>query len=266
MNSALYSGWVQHRRHSPRAHAFRYRIGLLYLDLDEREAVLGLSPLAGSGRFAPFSFRERDYLCAYTANGQPLAEAARQLVAEALGERPEGPVCLLTQVRSWGLAFNPASFYYCHHADGRLAAILCEVTNTPWRERYHYVVPAQGDGAQRIQVDKAFHVSPFMPRDMTYRMAFTPVSRRLGVHIENWREGQRAFDATLDLTREPLDRGSLHRYLARFPWMTAKTGLAIYWQALRLLIKRTPIFNHQVAVDAYRVAVPLSQEHDHEKP
>lgn len=90
MNSALYSGWVQHRRHSPRAHAFRYRIGLLYLDLDEREAVLGLSPLAGSGRFAPFSFRERDYLCAYTANGQPLAEAARQLVAEALGERPEG--------------------------------------------------------------------------------------------------------------------------------------------------------------------------------
>ncbi|WP_032632461.1 DUF1365 family protein, partial [Pseudomonas syringae] len=56
MNSALYSGWISHRRFSPRAHAFTYRIGLLYLDLDEQDAVMGLSPLAGSKRFAPFSF------------------------------------------------------------------------------------------------------------------------------------------------------------------------------------------------------------------
>ena len=47
MNSALYHGWVSHRRFSRRAHAFRYRIGMLYLDLDEQEQVLGLSPLAG---------------------------------------------------------------------------------------------------------------------------------------------------------------------------------------------------------------------------
>jgi hypothetical protein len=40
------------------AHAFRYRIGLLYLDLAEQDAVLGLSPFAGRSRFAPFSFRE----------------------------------------------------------------------------------------------------------------------------------------------------------------------------------------------------------------
>ena len=29
MQSALYSGWVLHRRFAPRAHAFRYRMGLL---------------------------------------------------------------------------------------------------------------------------------------------------------------------------------------------------------------------------------------------
>ena len=43
MNSALYNGWISHRRFAPKDHAFRYRIGLLYLDLDEQEAVLGLS-------------------------------------------------------------------------------------------------------------------------------------------------------------------------------------------------------------------------------
>ena len=37
--SAVYEGWVRHRRHAPRAHAFRYRLAQLYLDLDEIETV-----------------------------------------------------------------------------------------------------------------------------------------------------------------------------------------------------------------------------------
>ena len=37
--SAVYEGWVRHRRHSPRAHAFRYRMAQLYLDLDEVDTV-----------------------------------------------------------------------------------------------------------------------------------------------------------------------------------------------------------------------------------
>lgn len=143
MNSALYSGWIAHRRFSPKAHAFRYRIGLLYLDLSEQDAVLGLSPLAGAGRLAAFGFRQQDYLREFTRHGMSLTDAVRQEVGKALGRTPQGVICLLTQARSWGLAFNPVSFFYCFEADGQLAAILCEVTNTPWRERYHYVLPAR---------------------------------------------------------------------------------------------------------------------------
>ena len=39
MNSALYSGWVGHRRFAPKAHDFRYRLGLLYLDIDDFKAI-----------------------------------------------------------------------------------------------------------------------------------------------------------------------------------------------------------------------------------
>ena len=88
MNSALYQGWVSHRRHLPRGHAFRYRIGLLYLDLAERDAVLGLSPLAGHSRWAPFTLRETDFLPQFTTRGVALADAVRQCVARALGEAP----------------------------------------------------------------------------------------------------------------------------------------------------------------------------------
>ena len=269
MNSALYSGWIGHRRFAPRRHEFRYRIGLLYLDLAEQDAVFELSPFASRSRFAPFSFRETDYLKTFTGSGMRLIDAVRQQVGVAIGHQPQGSICLLTQPRSWGLAFNPVSFFYCHEADGQLAAILCEVTNTPWRERYHYVLPARTpthlqDFHQHFAVAKAFHVSPFLPRDLEYRMSFSPAAQNLGVHMADWQGDLKLFDATLNLQREPLDRRSLHRYLRRFPWMTAKTCLAIYWQALRLLLKRAPIFAHQAADGSFQIATVPPKEHRHE--
>ena len=266
MNSALYTGWIAHRRFAPTAHAFRYRIGLLYLDLDEQEAVVGLSPLAGKSRLAPFSFRETDYLKTYTQTGMRLIDAVRQQVGIALGRTPQGAIRVLTQPRSWGLSFNPVSFFYCFEADGTLAAVLCEVTNTPWRERYHYVLPAQGDGFQHVTVAKAFHVSPFLPRDLQYRMSFSAPDARLGVHMADWQGELKLFDATLTLQRTSLDRAGLHRYVRQFPWMTAKTCVAIYWQAVRLFLKRTPIFSHQAADGAFRIATAHNKEQRHEKP
>jgi len=265
MNSALYSGWVEHRRFSPRAHAFRYRMGLLFLDLDEQEQVLALSPLAGRGRWSPFAFREGDFLPSFTQQGIRLGDAVRQVVSEALGHPLLGRICLLAQPRSWGLAFNPASFFYCYDSVGQLQAVLCEVRNTPWQERYHYVLPCpDGEpGPYHVRVPKAFHVSPFLPRELEYRMSFSLPSARLGVHMADWQGELKLFDASLSLQRRELSRASLHGHLLSFPWMTAKTLLAIYWQALRLLLKRTPLFSHQAAQGSVRVA---TQDSSHEKP
>ncbi len=54
MHSALYRGWVRHRRKAPTGHAFRYRLFMLYLDLAElpggvrrRAAVVGAAACAG---------------------------------------------------------------------------------------------------------------------------------------------------------------------------------------------------------------------------
>jgi DUF1365 family protein len=264
VNSALYSGWIAHRRFVPKGHAFRYRIGLLYLDLDEQEAVLGLSPLAGHQRFAPFGFRESDYLREYTREGWRLSDAVRHLVAEAVGLAPNGAICLLTQPRSWGLTFNPVSFFYCYNDLGRLVAIVCEVTNTPWRERYHYVLPASGSGHQHFAMAKAFHVSPFLPRDLEYRMSFSPPTEHLGVHMANWQGEHKVFDATLNLQHQAMSRGALHGYLLRFPWMTLKTCLAIYWQALRLMLKGMPIFSHLPAEGRSRTAKATVKDSRHE--
>jgi hypothetical protein len=265
VHSALYRGSIGHRRFAPRTHSFNYQIGMLYLDLDEQDAVLALSPLAGRGRFAAFGFRESDYLPQFTGNGVRLIDAVRQRVSQALGRHIDGPVRLLTQPRSWGLAFNPASFFYCFDADEQLQAILCEVSNTPWGERYQYVMPASGSGHQQFAVAKGLHVSPFLPRDLEHHMRFSQPGQRLGIYMADWQGELRLFDASLGLQRQPLTRSTLHRHLLAFPWMTAKTVVSIYWQALRLLLKRIPLFNHQSPSGEYRVATAVPEESAHEK-
>ena len=64
------------------------------------------------------------------------------------------------------------------------------------------------------------------------------------MHLENWREDRPVFDATLSLEREPLGSRALAGALARYPFMTAQVAGAIYWQALRLWLRRTPFFTH----------------------
>lgn len=261
-HSALYHGHIGHRRFAPRQHAFSYSIGLLYLDLSEQEALLNLSPLAGNSRFSPFSFRETDYLPSYTDRGISLRDAVQQQVQQALGRAITGPIRLLTQPRSWGLSFNPVSFFYCFDEQERLQAILCEVRNTPFRERYHYVLPVDVNNSepQQFAVAKAMHVSPFLPPDLEYRMRFNAPAERLGVHMADWQGELKLFDASLSLQRQPLTRSTLHRHLLSFPWMTGKTVLGIYWQALRLLLKRLPIFTQRPAKNSFSVARPLLQE------
>lgn len=263
MNSSLCTGWVSHKRLTPRPHAFRYRIGMFYLDLDEQPWLLGLSRWLGRSRLAPLCWRESDYLPALTRGGMPLAQAARQLVGQATGKAPEGAVHLLTQPRCWGLSFNPVSFYFCHDRDGQLTAILLEVRNTPWRERFHYVLPVQPGLPRRFRVAKAFHVSPFMPLDMEYRLHFCRDAQRVRIHMQNWRAGQPVFTANLALEHQALNRATLHQYLLVFPWMSLRTLSAIYWQALRLLVKRTPIHDHTAGQGNLRLGHVIREEPEH---
>ena len=55
--SALYEGWVRHRRIEPVRHDFRYRLFMAYLDLGELPELLDRVPLWSARRPAPAWFR-----------------------------------------------------------------------------------------------------------------------------------------------------------------------------------------------------------------
>jgi uncharacterized protein len=64
---------------------------------------------------------------------------------------------------------------------------------------------------------KAFHISPFMPMDRSYRWQFTAPAKDLSVHMDVLRNEELEFDAAIALRRHPFTATSLMRVL----WRTA---------------------------------------------
>ena len=246
MESCIYEGQVRHARLTPAKHAFEYRVFMMYLDLDELPTLFSKRWFWSATRAAIARFRRSDHLGPET---QPLADSVRDLVEKETGERPQGPIRLLTNLQYFGYCFNPVSFYYVYAGDGvTLDAIVAEVNNTPWGERDTYVLPVDDNPEHgnplQFQPLKKMHVSPFMPMDMSYDWRFLVPGKDLGVFMVNERHGQRVFSASMRMRRKEISGASLARVLVAYPFMTMKIIGAIYWQALRLWLKRCPFYAH----------------------
>ena len=137
----LYWGTIFHRRHTPFTRFFKYPIFMAYIDITSLSTTMSPSLLWNINKPAIVSFRRSDY------HGDPqvdLEDAVRLTLLEKTGRSFNGPIRLLTNLRYFGYCFNPVSFYYCfNEADDKVEAIMAEVTNTPWKERYAYVIEKQ---------------------------------------------------------------------------------------------------------------------------
>lgn len=260
--SALYRGHVMHHRLRPKAHGFNYRVFWLLLDLAEIDGLDRRLRLFSRNRFNLLSFHDRDH-----GDGSP---AALRSQIEAWLERARidiggGPVRLLTMPRVLGYVFNPISVFYCHYTDGRLAALVYEVTST-FGVRHAYVVAAspadQAAGRIRQGATKALYVSPFMGMDMDYEFQGQVPGERLELTITGHDVEGLLITAAMSAERRGMEDRDLLSAVVGLPLLTLKVTVAIHWEALRLWLKGVRLTHHPApAAEPFSIQPAPTESH-----
>ena len=236
-SSAIFQGVVFHHRHHPKEHKFNYKMAMMYLDLDEIESVLSISPYCGRKWYHPLRFKREDF------HGNPeitIKEAIYKTVKTQLNIDLVGPVRVLSHWRVLGFNFNPLSTYYCFDCTGeKLVAVVAEVTNTPWLERKAYALAAKNDKVQ-VDFDKGFTVSPFNPVNMKYQWCSSLPGSHLDIRIDTYHNSKLRFNANLKMHRQELTKASVKGLVVGVPTSAYAVVFSIYWQALKLFIKGVP--------------------------
>jgi len=236
VKSAFYRGSVAHRRYLPKPHSFKYPFFMWLLNLDEIDQISDLGLWFSARRFALSRFKRSDYLGSVD---EPLHISVKKKMEELTGKMVTGQVSGLLNLRSMGFYFSPVNFYFAYDLGGECTHLLAEVSNTPWNER-HYYAHDLTVGERPLTHRKAFHVSPFNPVDQSYRWHIDPPTDKVRVKIEVHDQRGHIFDAEVALERQPLSLESIRRPLIKRPVMTVFVMIGIYWQALKIFLKRIP--------------------------
>lgn len=250
ISSLIYTGKVKHHRLTPKPHTFSYPLFMFCFDINAIESTFQNIAHISIEKFNLFSFRRKNY---FTHSTTPLDQAVRLYIEEKKNIYPTGKIYLLTHLSCMGYCVNPISLYFIFKPNSEeLDFLIVEVTNTPWHERRSYILsdPTQQRGhTYRYHFKKEMHVSPFLVMDYEYQLNLKLNNNKIIVHIENHQQGQLHFGATLSLSSRPLNNLSAADIFLRFPFMTHKVTVAIYWQAFKLWLKGVPFQSHPKTKD-----------------
>lgn len=229
----LWIGQTLHKRFVPFERAFRYKIALIDVDIDQLDQAGRMSCLFAVNKPGLFGFDARDH-----GGGDALISLrqwAEWQFASAGLSLGGGKIRLVTFARHLFYKFAPLSLWYGYDRDGNLTGIIYEVRNT-FGERHCYVAAVRGDRSVHA-APKHFHVSPFFDVSGQYRFTLREPTGLLDVVIENLKDGERTHLASIKARMQAATTANLLRLAVASPLSSLGVTLAIHWQALRIWMR-----------------------------
>ncbi|EEC45425.1 predicted protein [Phaeodactylum tricornutum CCAP 1055/1] len=283
--SSLFVGRVWHTRHRPTKHAFTYPLFIFALDLQEVEDEDNglfekqLWPLSWI-----ISYRPTDHLKGHTAQVQRSSGQRRlrnssllsQKIYEFVALKTNGKfqpsdkthrIVLVTHLSYYGYCFNPVSFYYLldNSSNSTTAAIVAEVSNTPWNEMYCYVLHPDSEDIKTVSrredstnyvFQKNFHVSPFMEMDYVYDWVFRDFDGGgipSNIHVATGMkrvDGSLQFLATMNVHRKGMDPLTLAWQIVSYPFYCVIIQIWIHYEAFWLFAKGITFQPHPTGAES----------------
>ena len=243
INSHIYEGHVFHKRFRPTSHALRYSVFAFLVDLADLPTLHKTLRLFSHNRWNIFSLYDCDFGKSDGLSGEKYIRAA--LTDMNLGSQSVS-IRMLCYPRVLGYAFNPLCTYYCYLNDGRLIAVIYEVSNTFGdRQLYPFAFDSiSGEFLPHHSCDKEMYVSPFTPMKMQYDFRTQIPAKDLTVAIRLYDQDGTMLTANFSGHCQSLSDRRLLRNAIVYPLMTFKVIAGIHWEALRLWIKRLPWYSY----------------------
>ena len=94
----------------------------------------------------------------------------------------------------------------------------------------------------RREVEKRFHVSPFISMQATYRFRLSRPDAGLAIGIQEHQADRLMLVAAQTAAGQPLSDRNLLRALLAIPFLNLKVIAGIHWQALKIWLRGAPIF------------------------
>jgi len=227
----------------PKQHRFHYKVFMFYLDLDEIDTISRNFSLISRNRFNMFSFRDSDHLQLPADNPDKLKNVKHQITAylESQNVKLNKPkIYLLTNLRTLGHQFNPVSFYFVYENEKPICSVA-EVGNTFGEMKLFLLGNETLKKNQYLyRTKKYFYVSPFIEHDVDFDFQLTLPDDKLNLRIDDYRNGERIFIATLTGEKRELTGFRLLWYALRFPFITLRIIGLIHWNAMKLWFKKIP--------------------------